>query len=213
MQGHFVKTVRLWTPFLQKIIYIYTYIYICIYIYSCFPPKHPTLCTLSPVLSANSLWILLAFRTGVAHCVDTPSQKALPQLFWVVCSAVFTVDATAPHPVLLGFCFCCVASTLYVGGLVSYCCCNKSRQIQWLKTTPRIYLTGVEQTSRYVRLNWFSLESYKAEVKVMSGLWSFLEVLGTNVLPISCGLLAKSSPMWLFYWGACFLAGCQQGHP
>lgn len=79
------------------------------------------------------------------------------------------------HCVLLGFCCCCVVIVLYVGVLILYCCCNKVPQIQRLKTTSMIHLTVLQIKSPGMAwLSWFSVQSYKTEIKRLAGLRSIL---------------------------------------
>lgn len=195
VQGHFVKIVSK-KLFLQKMIYV-------------FSPQRPNpLYTFSWVLSTESLWALLAFRTGAVHCVDIPSQKALPQPFWIVCSAAFTVSSITSCRVFVSV----VLLLFYM--LV----CSSSTAAA----------TNYHKFGGFKQHPWFISQFCRSNVQVRLGSLVLCLVLqswsqgvgrpvfhsgGSDLLLISFGLWAESSSMWLFYGGSHFLTGCQWGHP
>lgn len=110
------------------------------------PPKHPIFCKLLVEHRGQDhtgcFWPLeLVLLTVPAFLA-----RALQQPFWVVCSAMFTVNSTVSS-------CCCifghVAVIWYVGVLILYCCSNK--------------LTGLEQHP------WFTAQICGSKVQVWLG--------------------------------------------
>ena len=120
-----------------------------------FPQTPNPMCILSWVLRADSLWVLLAFRTTGAHHGDIPSLKILPQPWWTVCPAASAISSIPSCRVYL-LLLCCYY--LYIGVLAfCCCCCIKLPPILGLKATVRIHLKVLQiKRPGTARLDWLS---------------------------------------------------------